>query len=158
MTKEILLELRTMQKQGIGLKQIAEALSLKYYTANVYISGRFRNKKPGNIRVKKEKKEKEVLYKHWTYSDKKTLKDGFEKLPNKYSTSLEFYALCGTLNRSVSSVIRMIGELGLKKTERTSPVVPDKVVKLNRPPTVYTNTKSPYGIGSELNAGNRIYV
>lgn len=35
---------------------------------------------------------------------------------------------------------------------------PAPIRKSRRPPAIYTNTRTPYGIGDELHAGNRIFV
>jgi hypothetical protein len=116
-----------------------------------------------------QKIRKHYLPKPWTRGEELILRNQFEDLPRRYGYSLEFLNLCSMLRKPEFEVRAKIAELGLKKPAAVRPVVtpvkkkvepapPPKRTGNERPPAVYTNSRSCYGIADMLHAGNRIYI
>lgn len=91
---------------------------------------------------------------HWTPEQINLLKDRFQYLPPHFVHTQQFIDLCEHIGKSTHAVKTMIGRLNLTQN---APVEPPPVKKMSRPQAVYTNIQTPYGIATELHAGNRIY-
>lgn len=100
----------------------------------------------------------------WSKSEIDTLIKSWSSVPKgKFVSSIEFSDLCKSLNRSPTSVLRMVNNIGLndkgtngKYIEIDHENIDD--IPLKRPPTVYTNSRSPYGIADEIHTGDRIFI
>lgn len=144
LTEKQMSQIQDYLDDGKDVKYICLTMGLPYNV--VYY---FREKSLINNRHLMSKK------KHWTDEEVRLLQNSFRDLPEMWTKSKEFRNLCRELNRTKSSVEQKCKALGLSK--KAIAMEPPAPPKRRRPDPVYTNSRTPYGIASELHMGNRIY-
>lgn len=92
----------------------------------------------------------------YTKQQEAFIREMFPALPINYLGSKLFNQMCIALNKPLRAVMTKMHRMGLRKFDRYVPDPPKE--KSKRPPTVYTNIRSPYGIADHLHCGNRIFV
>lgn len=161
MTKPEFAKIKELYVAGYTLREISFHTGRSYQTVRNIVT---RNRVAFNL----EAAENGYL-KPWAEEDIKTLKREFRYLPRPWKGSAAFSDLCRKLNRVESAVVKMVNTLRLKKyTPRVDYVddmkPPPTIIQLwkyeepkpfKRPEAVYTNLTTPYGIATELHAGNR---
>lgn len=99
----------------------------------------------------------------WSKQEIEKLVGRWNSIPRvKFVSSVEFSNLCKELNRSPSSVIRMVNNLGLNELKPGEEFEIDysdiEANPMKRPPSIYTNSKTPYGIADEIHSGDRTFI
>jgi hypothetical protein len=146
MTQELLDCVRELQRDGLTYIQISKKLDISESMACNWCVGAYKNKMSMYVDPCT-----------WTPAQEMKLKHRYSLLPKNYKNSRDFKELCIELEKSELSVCSKIYAMGLKGTFKESFVPDPPRAPIKRPPAVYTNSRSPFGIGDELHAGNRIY-